>query len=202
MAALLSGDVDAIEQPPTADITRLKTDPKFTLTSKISHRVIYFNFDQLRDASPFVTDKTGKPLAKNPLKDPRVRKAISKAINRPAIVEKVMEGEAVPAGQLVPDFLFGATRNLKVEAYDPEGANQLLTEAGYRDGFGLTIHAPNNRYVNDAKIAQAVAQMLSRVGIDTKVVAMRSATYSRRQPISSSASCCWAGAPAPANRRR
>ena len=93
------------------------------------------------------------------------------------MVEKVMEGEAVPAGQLVPDFLFGATKNLKVEAYDPEGAKKLLTEAGYPDGFGLTIHAPNNRYVNDAKVAQAVAQMLSRVGIDTKVIAMPSATY-------------------------
>ena len=133
--------------------------------------------DSDRDVSPFVTDKAGKPLAKNPLKDPRVRKAISKAINRPAMVEKVMEGEAVPAGQLVPEFLFGATKNLKVEAYDPEGAKKLLAEAGYPDGFGLTIHAPNNRYVNDAKVAQAVAQMLSRVGIDTKVVAMPSATY-------------------------
>ena len=133
--------------------------------------------DSDRDVSPFVTDKAGKPLAKNPLKDPRVRKAISKAINRPAIVDKVMEGEAMPSGQLVPDFLFGATKNLKVEPFDPEGAKKLLAEAGYPDGFGLTIHAPNNRYVNDAKIAQAVAQMLSRVGIDTKVVAMPSATY-------------------------
>src|SRR4029077_16021164 len=97
--------------------------------------------------------------------------------NRPGIVEKVMEGEAIPAGQLVPDFLFGATKNLKVEAFDAPGAKKLLAEAGYPDGFGLTIHAPNNRYVNDAKIAQAVAQMLTRVGIDTKVVAMPSATY-------------------------
>ena len=102
---------------------------------------------------------------------------MSKALNRPAIVEKVMEGEAVPSGQLVADFLFGATKNLKVEAFDPEGAKKLLAEAGYPDGFGLTIHAPNNRYVNDAKIAQTVAQMLSRVGIDTKVVAMPSSTF-------------------------
>jgi peptide/nickel transport system substrate-binding protein len=93
------------------------------------------------------------------------------------MVDKVMEAEAVPAGQLVPEFLFGATKNLKVEAFDPEGAKKLLAEAGYPDGFGLTIHAPNNRYVNDAKVAQAVAQMLSRIGIDCKVVAMPSATY-------------------------
>ena len=69
MAALLSGDVDAIEQPPTADLARLKSDPKFTLTSKISHRVIYFNFDHLSRVSPFVTAKDGKPLDKNPLQD-------------------------------------------------------------------------------------------------------------------------------------
>ena len=133
--------------------------------------------DSDRDATPFVTDHAGRPLAKNPLKDPRVRRAISKAINRQAIVEKVMEGEAIPSGQLVAEFLFGATKSLKVEPYDPEGAKKLLAEAGYPEGFGLTIHAPNNRYVNDAKIAQTVAQMLSRVGIDTKVVAMPSSTF-------------------------
>jgi peptide/nickel transport system substrate-binding protein len=88
-----------------------------------------------------------------------------------------MEGEAVAAGQLLADGMFGTTRNLKVEPYDPAGSKKLLSEAGYPDGFGITIHAPNNRYVNDAKIAQAVAQMLTRVGIATKVEATPSATY-------------------------
>jgi peptide/nickel transport system substrate-binding protein len=177
VAALLSGDVQVIENVPTSDVANLRKDKRVAIFRTVADRLIYLHVDSDRDASPFVTDRSGKPLAKNPLKDARVRKAISKAINRPAVVEKVMEGEAVPAGQLVPDFLFGATKNLKVEAFDPEGAKKLLAEAGYPDGFGLTIHAPNNRYVNDAKVAQAVAQMLSRVGIDTKVVAMPSATY-------------------------
>jgi peptide/nickel transport system substrate-binding protein len=177
VAALLSGDVQVIENVPTSDVAKLKQDKRLAIYRTVADRLIYLHMDSDRDVSPFVTDKAGKPLARNPLKDPRVRKAISKAINRPAIVEKVMEGEAVPAGQLVPDFLFGATKNLKVEAFDPAGAKKLLAEAGYPDGFGLTIHAPNNRYVNDAKVAQAVAQMLARVGIDTKVVAMPSATY-------------------------
>jgi peptide/nickel transport system substrate-binding protein len=128
VAALLSGDVQVIENVPTTDVARLKRDKRL-------------------------------------------------AINRTAIVEKVMEGEAVPSGQLVADFLFGATKNLKVEAFDPEDAKQLLAEAGWPDGFGLTIHAPNNRYVNDAEIAQAVAQMPARVGIGTKVVAMPSSTF-------------------------
>ena len=177
VAALLSGDVQVIENVPTSDVANLRKDKRVAIFRTVADRLIYLHMDSDRDNSPFVTDKAGKPLAKNPLKDARVRKAISKAINRSAMVEKVMEGEAVPAGQLVPEFLFGATKNLKVEAFDPEGAKKLLAEAGYPDGFGLTIHAPNNRYVNDAKVAQAVAQMLSRVGIDTKVVAMPSATY-------------------------
>jgi peptide/nickel transport system substrate-binding protein len=177
VAALLSGDVQAIENVPPTDVAQLRKDKRIAVYRIVADRLIYLHMDSDRDVSPFVTDRAGKPLAKNPLKDTRVRKAISKAINRQAIVDKVMEGEAIPAGQLVADFLFGATKTLKVEPYDPEGAKKLLAEAGYPDGFGLTIHAPNNRYVNDAKIAQTVAQMLSRVGIDTKVVAMPSSTF-------------------------
>ncbi len=180
VAALLSGDVDAIEQPPIADLPRVKSDPRFTVSSKISHRVIYFNFDHLERASPFVTGKDGKPLAKNPLRDLRVRKAISKAINRPAIAERVMEGQATPAGQLVSEKLFGNVPGMKAEAYDPDGAKKLLAEAGYPDGFNLTIHGPSGRYVNDEKIVQAVAQMLTRVGIASKVETAPMGPYSGR----------------------
>jgi peptide/nickel transport system substrate-binding protein len=177
VAALLAGDVQIIENVPTADVGKLRGNKQLTMYKAISDRLIYLHLDSARDASPFVTDKAGAPLAKNPLRDPKVRKALSKMINRPAIVERVMETEAVMAGQLVPDFLFGATKNLAVEKFDVEGAKKLLAEAGYPDGFGLTIHTPNNRYVNDEQIAQAVAQMLSRGGVPTKVVAMPSATY-------------------------
>jgi peptide/nickel transport system substrate-binding protein len=177
VAALLSGDIQVIENVPTSDAAKLKTDKRLAIFRTVADRLIYLHMDSDRDVSPFVTDRDGKPLLNNPLKDPRVRKALSKAINRPAIVERVMEGEAIPSGQLVADFLFGATKNLQVEKYDPDGAKKLLAEAGYPNGFGLTIHTPNNRYVNDARIAQAVAQMLSRIGVDTKVIAMPSATY-------------------------
>jgi peptide/nickel transport system substrate-binding protein len=180
VAALLSGDVDAIEQPPTADLVRIKADPKFTVTSKISHRVIYFNFDHLERVSPFITDKAGKPLAKNPLLDVRVRRAISKAINRQAIVDRVMEGQGVPSGQLVSDKLFGNVPGLKADAWDVEGAKKLMAEAGYPDGFNITIHGPSGRYVNDEKIVQAVAQMLSRIGITAKVETAPMGPYSGR----------------------
>jgi peptide/nickel transport system substrate-binding protein len=177
VAALLAGDVQVIENVPTSDVARLKGDKRLTIYRTVADRLIYLHLDSDRDASPFVTGRGGEPLDRNPLKDARVRKALSKAINRPAIVERVMEGEAIASGQLVPEFLFGATKNLQVEKFDPEGARKLLAEAGYPNGFGLTLHSPNNRYVNDARIAQAVAQMLARIGVDTKVVAMPSATY-------------------------
>ncbi len=172
VAALLAGDVDMIDFVPTADIESLKKNDKVSISQTVSNRVIYMHIDTARDKSPFVTDVNGNPMDKNPLKDLRVRKAISKAINRKGIVEKVMEGVAIPAGQLLPEGFFAISPNLKVEPYDPEGAKALLKEAGWGDGFGLTIHGPNNRYVNDAKIVQAIAQMLTRVGIKAKVDTM------------------------------
>ena len=177
VAALLSGDVQAIENVPTADVARLKGDKRLAIYRQVSDRLMYVHLDSDRASTPFVTAKDGKPLDRNPLKDANVRKALSIAVNRPLVVERVMENEAVPAGQLVPDFLFGATKNLKVEKYDPEGARKLLAQEGYPDGFALTLHATNNRYVNDAKIAQALAQMWTRIGVKTDVVAMPSATF-------------------------
>lgn len=179
VAALLSGDVDFIDNVPTTDIARLKKEQGLSLSQGISNRVIYLHLDQDRDDSPFVKAKDGGAV-KNPLKDKRVRQAISKAINRDLIVERVMEGVAIPAGQLLPEGFFGVSPNLKPEKYDPEGAKRLLAEAGVPDGFQLTIHGPNDRYINDAKIAEAVAQMLTRVGIKTAVETMPKSVYFKR----------------------
>ena len=176
VAALLAGDVDMIDLVPTADIERLKSEPKVVLSSGVSNRVIYLHLDHDRADSPFITGTDGK----NPLMDLRVRKAISKSINRAAIVEKVMEGVAIPAGQLLPAGFFGVSPNLKPEPFDLEGAKQLLADAGWGGGFGLTIHGPNDRYINDAKIALAIGQMLTRLGIDTKVETMPKSVYFRR----------------------
>lgn len=179
VAALLAGDVDLIDQTPTVDIERLKTEPDLTLSQGISNRVIYLHLDHDRDDSPFVKAKDGGPI-KNPLKDLRVRQAISKAINRDAIVDRVMEGIAVKAGQLLPESFFGVSKNLQPVDYDPEGAKQLLADAGYADGFQLTLHGPNDRYINDAKIAEAIGQMLSRIGIKMEVVTMPRSVYFQR----------------------
>ena len=181
VAALLSNDVQMIETVPTSDITKLSSDKKFALADKVSNRVIYVHLNQWTDKSaPFVTAKDGKPLDRNPFKDARVRKALSMAINRDAIAERVMEKKAVPAAQLLPDFFYGTSKKLKPLKYDPEGAKKLLAEAGYPNGFALTVHGPNNRYINDDKVAQAIAQFYSRAGIDAKVETMPSSVYFTR----------------------
>ncbi len=180
IAALLAGDVQMIEIVPTADYAKLKGNKDISIFTTTSNRMIHLHLDSSRDKSPFITDKAGRPLEKNPFKDVRVRKAFSKAINRNAIVERVMEGLAIPAGQLMPEGFFGVSPNLKPEAFDPDGAKKLLAEAGYPDGFGLTLHGPNNRYVNDDQIVQAVAQMLSRAGIATKVETLPFSVYVSR----------------------
>ncbi len=180
VASLLAGEVRAIENVPTNDLAKLASNKDLSLYRTVSVRLMYLHLDTARDKTPFATDKAGKPLDKNPLKDLRVRRALSKAINRQALVERVMEGAAVATGQLMPAKFFGYTPAIKTETYDPEGARKLLAEAGYPDGFGLTLHAPNNRYVNDEQIAQAIAQMLARIGIQARVDAMPSSVFFSR----------------------
>lgn len=180
VASLLAGEVRAIENIPTADLAKLRANKDMNVYSTVSVRLMYLHLDTARDKSPFVTDRSGRPLDRNPLKDLRVRKAMSRAINRQALAERIMEGAAVPTGQFMPEGFFGYAPGMKPEPFDPEGARKLLAEAGYPDGFGLTLHAPNNRYVNDEQIAQAVAQMLTRVGIVTRVDAMPSSVYFSR----------------------
>ncbi len=177
LAALLAGDVDAIENIPTPDFVKVKSNASLQTSIKTSFRIIFFHLDQQRDVTPFVTDQDGKPLAKNPFKDLKVRQAMSKAIDREAIKNRVMEGLSLPTGNLVPSPMFGYVPSLTPDTYDLAGAKKLLAEAGYPNGFNLTLHAPNNRYVNDDQIAQTVAQMLTRAGITTKISTMPMGVY-------------------------
>ena len=170
VAALLAGDVQAIDDVPPGDSARLGADRNVTLLRGRSNSVLFLHMDQFRDQAPFVTDKAGAPLAANPFKDQRVRLAVSKAINRAALAERVMEGAATPAASLLAEGFFGSSPKLKPEPYDPEGARKLLADAGYPNGFTVTLHGPVGRYVNDSLVAQAIAPMLVRAGIETKVV--------------------------------
>ena len=177
LAALLAGDLDIIEAVPSGNAERVHADPRLHLISGISSRFVYLALDQVNDVSPFVTGPDGKPLARNPFKDPRVRQAISMAINRSAVVERVMEGQAVAATQFLPPGGPGTDPTLQPTPYDPSRAKALLAEAGYPRGFRVTLHGPNDRYINDAKIVQAAAQMLTRIGVETRAEVMPWSTY-------------------------
>lgn len=172
-AALLAGDVGIIEFVPPQDLPNLRKDARVSISEIISNRSIFLWYDHSRDgAMPYVTGPNGEALAKNPFKDRRVRLALSLAINRQGIVDRVMENSAVPTGQYLRPGSFSYVPDLKPHAYEPEKAKALLKEAGFPNGFRLTIHGPNDRYVNDAKIIQAVAQMWQRIGVQTTVEAL------------------------------
>jgi peptide/nickel transport system substrate-binding protein len=168
LAALLSGELDLIEQVPTADLRRIRGDARLATAQKVSWRTIFFHLDQ-REPAP--------GAARNPFRDVRVRRALSMAIDRRTIAKRLMDGAALPASNLVSPPVFGYAADLEPDAYDPAGAKRLLAEAGYPDGFATTLSAPNNRYVNDEQIAQAVAQMLARVGVRARVETMPMNVY-------------------------
>jgi peptide/nickel transport system substrate-binding protein len=179
VAALLAGDVDLIENVPTADVERLKANTNMTVVSTVSNRVIYFHMDHFREISPFIKAKDGSEI-KNPLRDKRVRQALSMAINRPAIVDRIMEKEAIPAGQLLPEQFFGTSKKLKPLAFNLDGAKKLMADAGLPNGFKLKMHGPNGRYLNDTKIIEAVAQMWTRLGLEVEVETMPPANFFSR----------------------
>ncbi len=170
-AALLSGELDVIEHVPSADLKNINKNNRLRTIQTTSWRTILLHLDQYRAQPPGVSGPDGKTLAKNPFMDPRVRRAMSMAIHREAIASRVMEGLAVPAANIVSPNVFGHNAALKPAAYDPEGAKRLLAEAGYPQGFRITLAGPNNRYINDEQVLQTVAQLLTRAGIQTRVEA-------------------------------
>ncbi len=175
-AALLAGDVDVIASVPPTDVDKLEADANFRVAATASNRVIYWSLDVHRDHAEHITAKDGSPIT-NPLRDVRVRRAFTIAIDRNAIVDEVMEGLAVPANQIVTEGFGGHDLEIEIPDYDPGAAKTLLADAGFGDGFSLTLHATNDRYVNDAKLAQAIAQMLARIGVDVTVETMPVSIY-------------------------
>ena len=173
VAALLSGEVDVIDPVPLQDMERVKARTGLTVTQAPESRIIFLGFDQARDELLYSSVK-----GKNPFKDMRVRQAMYQAIDIDSIVSKVMRGLAVPTGAMITDGIRGfspeMTRRLP---FDPESARRLLAEAGYPQGFEVAMHCPNDRYVNDAEICQAVAANAARVGIRVRLQTEPKATY-------------------------
>jgi peptide/nickel transport system substrate-binding protein len=181
IAMLRTGEADLIDQVPTRDAADLKANPKVTVIAQPGQRLIYLGPDCSRTVTPFVTDLAGQKLESNPLRDARVRRALSLAINREALKDRVMDGYAAPTGQLMPAGQSGYEPAITVDPYDPEHAKRLLADAGYPAGFGLTLHGPNNRYMNDSKLVEAIAQMWTRIGVKTIVEVMPAASFFTRR---------------------
>jgi peptide/nickel transport system substrate-binding protein len=172
VAALLSGDIDMMDPVPVQDIERVKASPNVTVLTGPELRTIFLNMDSFRDELLYSNVK-----GKNPFKDVRVRKAVYQAIDIEAIHTKVMRGMSTNSALLISPLLYARAGEFKRWPYDVAAAKKLLTEAGYPSGFEVEMDCPNDRYVNDEAICQAVTQMLSRIDIKVKLNAMPKAKY-------------------------
>lgn len=165
IAGLLSGSVDVIDGIPPNDVSTVSAHQDLRIWPGLTNRITLLAIDSPRAVTPYATDLAGAPLPKNPLADVRVRRALSKMINRQALVDRVANGQGVIAGQIVPPGQGGYAEDLTPDALDLPGAKKLLAEAGYPQGFGLTIHSSNDRFPEDSAILQALGQMFTRGGI-------------------------------------
>jgi peptide/nickel transport system substrate-binding protein len=172
VAALLSGEVDLIEPVPIQDIARVNASANASVLTGPELRTIFLGFDQKRDELLYSNIK-----GKNPFKDIRVREAFYKAIDVDLIKTRVMRGLSTPSALMIAPQLFKLSGDFTRPKFDPEGAKKLLTEAGYPDGFEVTMDCPNDRYVNDAAICQAVVGMLARIGVKIDLLAQPKALY-------------------------
>lgn len=176
VAALLSGDVDMLTDLPTQDVARLRADSKLKIVDGPEVRTIYLAPD-IGSAELKYSNVKGK----NPFADKRVRMALSMAIDREAIRRNIMRGLSIPAGIMVAPGVNGHSSDIDTPVkVDVDGAKKLLAEAGYPDGFEVRFNAPNNRYVNDEEIAQAIVAMWARIGVKTSLMAENMATFSQK----------------------
>jgi peptide/nickel transport system substrate-binding protein len=173
IAALLSGDVDLVTDLPTQDVARLRTEPKLKVLEGHEVRTIFIGMDQHSDELKYSSVK-----GKNPFKDVRVRKALNISVDRETIKRVTMRGLSIPAAIMIAPGVHGHSPALdKVARADAAGAKKLLAEAGYPNGFEFGLDCPNNRYVNDEEICQALVGMWAKIGLKVKLNAQPMATF-------------------------
>ena len=173
VAALLSGEVDMILDPSPADLTKLRAAPNLKVVDGAENRTIFFGMDQHRDELPGSNVK-----GKNPLKDVRVRRALYQSIDVQTLNRVTMRGLSQPTGALIAPQVNGWSKKADARwPYDVQAAKKLLKDAGYENGFEVDFACPNNRYINDEEICQAVAAMWARVGVKVKLRTLPLVTY-------------------------
>ena len=171
VSALLSGEVDLVMPLPLQDIARVDSAEGIKVVSSPEARTMYIGMDQWRDQI------IESPVKGNPFKDLRVRQAFAHAIDAQAIIDRVMQGQASLATQYVMDKVNGFNPALERLPYNPDKAKSLLAEAGYADGFELTMDCSTDRYVNDGQICQAAVSLLARVGVKVNLIAQPKAQF-------------------------
>ena len=173
VAALISGEIDMMEPVPLQDVARIRDNANLKILQGMEARTIFLAMDQKRDELLFSNVK-----GRNPFKDKRVRQAFYQAIDIEAIKSRIMRGASLPTALMVAPVINGFVPELnKRLPHDPEAAKKLLAEAGYANGFEVGMNCPNDRYVNDAEICQAVAAMLARIGVKVNLTAETKALY-------------------------
>jgi peptide/nickel transport system substrate-binding protein len=172
VAALLSGEVDFIQDVPVQDLQRVADTPGLVIKTAPQNRVIFFGMNQGPDDIP-----NDNVEGKNPLSDVRVRRAMNLAINRDAIRQVVMRGQSQPAGMIAPPFVNGWSAEMDTASTDLAEAKALMEEAGYGDGFSIQLDCPNDRYINDEAICQAAVGMFGQIGIKVNLDAKPKAQH-------------------------
>lgn len=172
VAALLSGEIDMMYPVPVQDIERVNNNDGTSALTGPELRTIFLGMDQMRDELLY-SDVEGE----NPFKDVKVRKAFYQAIDIEAIKERIMRGLSTPSALMISPFLFERSDEFERHPYDPEAAKALLAEAGYADGFEVGMDCPNDRYVNDERICQAIVSMLAKIGVTVDLNAQPKAQY-------------------------
>jgi peptide/nickel transport system substrate-binding protein len=176
VAALLAGGVDLINYVPPASVTTLQRAADMQVLQVPSIYVFLLHPDG-REQSPLVTDNDGRPLAQNPFRDIRVRRALSLAINRNGMARNIMEGLAEPANTPLPTSFFGVPRGTAELRFDVAEGRRLMAEAGFPRGFRVQLHCTNDRFAGDARVCAALGQSLASIGITAEVNAQPTAVY-------------------------
>ncbi len=174
VAALISGELDMILDPPPTDAPRLRETPNIKIIDGPENRIIFIGMDQGRDELLYSSVK-----GKNPFKDQRVRQALYQAVDEDSIKNKLMRGLAAPTGATMvsPKGTFNDPALEKRLPFDLDAAKKLLAAAGYPDGFEVTLDCPNDRYVNDEEICKTLASMWARLGVKVRVNTMPRSVY-------------------------
>lgn len=193
MAALVSGEIDFVLDPPLQDVARLKASPQVRIIEGPENRVVFLAMEQASDELRY-----GNVKGRNPLKDLRVRRALYAAIDVEAIRAQVMRGQSAVTGSMVPARASSpASLEPRLLPHDPALARKLLAEAGYPQGFETQLLCPNNRYVNDERICTALASMFAKVGVKVALVLQPRAQFFQKVDLTDFAIHLygWGGAP-------